>query len=161
MYFIFKNKVLLMMTLVFCLANPLKADSEYQNYPMLGVTLGIGPLMGINLLGGYSIQKIGFHVTGMYRNEDLSCIQGNLFYKIYEDRLWMHSLGVVGGKTVAPADEKYKSLNYNYTGLAYNLSAYSAFFELSLTKGFNEGEEEPLTLFQYVSCQFGLMHRFY
>lgn len=137
------------------------SQSEFRSYPIFGVTLGLGPLVGYNLVAGYSWERIGFHTTGMYRSDNLSCIQGNIFYKVFENRIWMHSFGVIGGKGYAPADENNDVLDYSFAGVSYNLSAYSAFLEIGLTRMFDKGDEEMLDIFPYPSFQIGLVHRFY
>lgn len=162
-----KNNLLIFLVVFFIVGQIIAEESVFKSEPMLGATLGIGPLMGLNLIGGYSYDRIGSLFTLGYKgeNENLFDIQSNLFYKLYENRIFMHSIGIATGYVNYSKHDNSRKFEWIYGGLAYNINFYGVFVEIGLMKSkiYNKsGEPKPVDpFFQYFSTQFGVMHRFY
>jgi hypothetical protein len=129
--------------------------------PLLGSTLGIGYLSGLNLLAGYLFDDCGVSVSGLYKIDDSYGVQGSAFYKIYESEHWLHTTGLVAGNSYVPASSERSMFQYNYIGIAYNMHAYNTFWEIAYVKPYNMGNAEAKGILKYLSFQFGVANRFY
>ena len=158
-----KKLIICTIVIVFINSSLLGFENQFSRSIMFGATLGVGPLMGLNIIGGYSFERFGSLVTFGYKgsDNDFLDVQNNLFYKLNENRFFVHSIGIVAGYDYVTRDPEKEDMKWLYGGLAYNVNVGGAYIEIALTKGKSLQGDSPIPIFQYLSTQFGYVFRFF
>lgn len=138
-----------------------ESSPEKNTGPLLGGTLGIGHLTGLNLLTGYLFDSYGISLSGMYQLDDSYGIQSNVFYKIHESENWLHSIGLVVGNSYAPPTKEREVFHYNVIGVAYSLNVYNTFWEVAFVEPLVIEGEASNSIWKHLSFQIGAAKRFY
>ncbi|MFZ1729990.1 MAG: hypothetical protein WBQ23_02215 [Bacteroidota bacterium] len=130
-------------------------DLKDASYYELGVN--IGTPAGINLAMGKWFGIVGARLSGMYFGDQLAGLQGNIGFKLSDNRKRSHVLAAIFG--ASHLEENYRtsqqrSLEWTFVGAVYELNLRGFFVQGGLTVGSGDFSS-PQAFFQ-----IGYMYRF-
>jgi hypothetical protein len=137
-------KKLLFFTILFVSVTDINAELieeperlTHESYFEVGVTAWIPA--GLNINAGYWYGRVGIRLSGGYWDWLNSKFgygyQCNINYKLSENKIWLHNLGFIIGKSESgPVSSEEPCCDWTYIGFAYDMYYKGFFLEAQLQK---------------------------